>query len=76
MSMFIHLTNTLEKLTFQISHLTYTIVIEVINLKQCALAFFNPDQEVHGLFHFYVIIMCKAIQNQLKKNSYRASIIY
>ena len=36
---------------------------------QCAPAFSNPDQKVHGHFHFYIVVMYKKIQNQLKKTS-------
>ena len=36
---------------------------------QCAPAFFNPNQKVHGLFHFYNADMHKTVQNQLKKPS-------
>ena len=36
---------------------------------QCAPAFSNPDQKVHGFFDFYIVVMYTTIQNQLKKTS-------
>ena len=36
---------------------------------QCAPGIFNPNQKVHGLFHFYNADMHKTVQNQLKKPS-------
>ena len=36
---------------------------------QCAPGVFNPNQKVHGLFHFYNAVMHKTVQNQLKKPS-------
>ena len=36
---------------------------------QCAPGFFNPNQKVHGLFHFYKAFIYETIQNQLKKPS-------
>ena len=38
-------------------------------LSQGAPGFFNPNQKVHGLFHFYNADMHKTVQNQLKKPS-------
>ena len=35
---------------------------------QCAPAFSNPDQKVHGLSHFYIVVMYKTIKNQFKKH--------
>ena len=39
-------------------------------LAQCASAFSNPDQKSHRLFHFYIVVMYKKIQNQLKETSF------
>ena len=36
---------------------------------QCAPGFSNPNQKVHGLFHFYNGVMHMTVQNQLKKLS-------
>ena len=36
---------------------------------QCTPTFSNPDQKVHGVFHFYIAVICKKIQNPLKKTS-------
>ena len=36
---------------------------------QCAPCFSNPNQKVHGLFHFYITSIYKTDQNQLKKPS-------
>ena len=36
---------------------------------QCTSTFSNPEQKFHGVFHFYIAVMCKKIQNQLKKTS-------
>ena len=36
---------------------------------QCAPGFFNPNQKVHGLFHFYNAVVYKTVENQLKKPS-------
>ena len=36
---------------------------------QCAPGFSNPNQKVHGLFHFYIAGIHKTDQNQLKKPS-------
>ena len=36
---------------------------------QCAPGFFNPNQKVHGLFHFYKAFIYETIKNQLKKSS-------
>ena len=36
---------------------------------QCVPGFSNPNQKVHGLFHFYIAFRCKTDQNQLKKTS-------
>ena len=36
---------------------------------QCAPGFSNPNQKVNGLFHFYIVVMHKKDQNQLKKTS-------
>ena len=36
---------------------------------QSAPGFFNPNQKVHGLFHFYNADMHKTVKNQLKKPS-------
>ena len=36
---------------------------------QCIPGFFNPNQKVHGLFHFYKAFLYETIQNQLKKPS-------
>ena len=38
-----------------------------IEPSQCAPGFFNPNQKGHGLFHFYIAVICKTDQNQLKK---------
>ena len=39
------------------------------NYTQCVPGFSNPDQKVHGLFHFYIAGIYKTDQNQLKKPS-------
>ena len=36
---------------------------------QCVPGFSNPNQKVHELFHFYIAVMYKTDQNQLKKKS-------
>ena len=36
---------------------------------QCAPGFSNPNQKVHGLFHFYIAGIYETDQNQLKKTS-------
>ena len=36
---------------------------------QCAPGFFNPNQKVHGIFHFYVEGLYKTDQNQFEKPS-------
>ena len=40
-----------------------------IEISQCAPGFFNPNQKVHGLYHFYKAVIYKRIQDQLKKPS-------
>ena len=36
---------------------------------KCAPAFSKPNQKVHGLFLFYIAVICKTDQNQLKRPS-------
>ena len=44
--------------------------LEILHIyPQCAPGFFNPNQKVHGLFHFYNADMHKTVKNQLKKPS-------
>ena len=38
-------------------------------ISQCAPGFSNPNQKVHGLFHFHIADMYKTDQNHLKKPS-------
>ena len=43
--------------------------IEERYLSQCAPGFSNPNQKVHGLFHFYYTSIRITVPNQLKKTS-------
>ena len=46
------------------------ILIGPSQCTQCAPAFSNPDQKVHGLFHPYIVVM-KGLNKEKTRHAYR-----
>ena len=53
--------NTIESKVNMISILPSLVVFN--HSTQCASGFSNPNQKVHGIFHFYIVGMYKTDQN-------------